>query len=252
MPQISSSAIVEKGAKLAADVTVGPYCYIGPEVKIGPGCVLQNSVTIVGKTTVGEKNHFFPMSVIGTQENAGGQTGRVMIGNANTIREHATIHSSPDRETRIGTNNLIMIASIIGAGAWIADHGIFDNCSHIGANAQIGDYVRTSGFATVGDGMSVGAYTFVTGYTHVDRPAPPFAMLQGVPMRVRGVNTRNLKRCGFSDDDIRTIKMAFRDLFNNNGRFVNEEAIKRLGGSENPHIRLLVESVETDQTENES
>lgn len=243
MPEISSLAIVEGSAKLADDVKVGPFSYIGGQVEIAAGCVIDNSVTISGRTVIGAHTHIFPMAVIGTAPKGTGQGGVCVIGEANTIREHVTICSSQARETRIGSDNLIMIGCIVGAGAVIADHGIFDNCCHIGQGARVGDYVRMSGFAAIGPNKVVGAYAFVTGYASVDRDAPPYSRVQGNPIRVRGVNTPNLKRLGFGDDDIAAIKSAFRELFNGSASYVNLDALAKLADDANPHVRRLAEAV---------
>lgn len=248
MSGISSLAIVEKSAKLADDVRIGPFSYIGGEVEIADGCVVENNVTITGKTVIGEKTHIFPLAVIGTTGSDSKQPGRCVIGEANTIREHVTIYSAGGKETRIGNDNLIMIGSIVGSGATICDHSIFDNCCHVGRGAHIGDYVRMSGFAAVCPDRSVGAYAFVTGYASVDRDAPPYSRVQGSPIRVRGVNTTNLKRCGFGDDDIAAIKAAFRELFNGSSGQVNEEILPRLLEDENPYVRRLAEAVERGAT----
>jgi len=243
MPRISPSAIVEKSAKLADDVTIGPFSYIGPRVKIAKGCVIANNVTIVGKTTIGEKNRIFPMAVIGAAGEEHGKEGHCTLGEANAIREHVTIYSRPGKATNIGNDNLIMIGSVIGSGVQIADHGIFANYTSIDADAVVEDYVRTSSFTLICRGATVGAYTMAVGYSGIDRDAPPFAMVQGFPYRVRGVNTENLKRCGFGDDDIRAIKAAYRELFNGTDQFVNpEELTKRLGDA-NHHVRRLAEAI---------
>ena len=87
--------------------------------------------------------------------------------------------------------------------------------------------------------MRVGAYAFAAGYVDLDRDAPPFAMIQGSPIRVRGVNTRNLKQCGFGEEDIRALKGAFREIFDGSGVQADDAAIARLLGAEdvNPHVR---------------
>jgi len=243
MPEISPLAAVEKGAKIARDVKIGPFSYIGRKVQIASGCVIENNVTIIGKTSVAQKCHIFPMAVIGTAGDGASKPGRCILGEANTIREHVTIYCRPGDKTRIGNDNLIMIGCVIGSGAEIANHGIFDNSSHIGPKARVEDYVRMSGFATVAEGVTVGAYAFVTGYASVDRDAPPYSRVQGCPIRVRGVNTPNLKRCGFGDDDIRAIKTAFRELFNGSTGEVDQAVLARLAAAENPHVRRLVEAV---------
>ena len=50
MPKISPLAVVDPKAELADDVEVGPFCVIGPDVRIGAGTKLMNHVTIIGHT----------------------------------------------------------------------------------------------------------------------------------------------------------------------------------------------------------
>ena len=51
----SSTAIIEPGAKLADDVQVGPYSYIGNDVEIGAGTIIESHVVLkshpLGQTT---------------------------------------------------------------------------------------------------------------------------------------------------------------------------------------------------------
>jgi len=245
MAHISPHAIVEEGAELADDVRVGAFSYIGPRVKIAAGCVIENNASIVGTTTLGESNHVFPMGVVGVSSAEGAGEAGCVLGEANSIREHVTLYAGSDVPTRVGNDNLIMIGSQLGSGAALGDHGVFANFTRIGAGARIGDYVVTSGFATVGDGVSVGAYTFVSGYAGIDSDVPPYAMVQGFPLRVRGVNTTNLRRCGFGDDDIRVLKEAFRELFNGADLVADLDAIESFPEAlkTNLHIVRLIEAV---------
>jgi UDP-N-acetylglucosamine acyltransferase len=246
MPEISPHAIVEPTAEVADDVAIGPFCYVGPRVRIGSGCRIANNVTLLGHTTLGQRTEVFPMSVIGAAPPGAGEAdGQCVLGEANAIREHVTIYAGADKPTRIGNHNLIMIASQIDPGAQLGDHGIFDNCTKIGASAIIEDYVRMSGFAAVADGARVGAYSFVAGYAGVQNDAPPYAMLQGFPVRVRGLNTRNLKACGFGEQDIHALKAAFRELFNGRGVEVKRDALDRLAreANVNPYVRKLTDAL---------
>ena len=244
MPRISDKAMIEDGARIAPDVRIGPFTYVGAEVDIAPGCVIANNVTLAGKTRIGAGTRVFPLAVIGTAEN-GGASGECVIGEACAIREMVAVHASSGRPTRLGLDNLVMIGSVIGAGAAVGEHGIFANCTHIGEGAVVEDYVRSSAFPVVSPGVRVGAYTFINGYACVTRDAPPFAIVEGAPARVRGVNTENLKRCGFGDQDIRALKEAFRELYNGNRRDVSPDAYSALEGREdlNPHVRRLLEAI---------
>jgi len=240
MAHISAKAIIEDGATLADDVVVGPFSYIGPEVTLGAGCVIGNSVTLLGKTVLGEKTRVYPMASVGSA-GEDGQCGECVIGEACSIREHVGVYTAPDRPTVIGKNNLIMIGSQVGAGSTIGDHGLFANLTHIGEDTCVEEYVRTSGFSYIDDGVFVGAYTFIGGFSAIDHDAPPFAMLMGSPYRVRGVNTENLRRCGFDQDDIKLLKQAFRELFNGAGETADPAIARRLmeEHAANPQIARL-------------
>ena len=47
---IHSSAVVEPGAKVANDVIVGPFSYIGAEVTLHSGVEIKSHVVVTGKT----------------------------------------------------------------------------------------------------------------------------------------------------------------------------------------------------------
>ncbi len=245
MPEISPHAIIESGATLAHDVRVGPFTYVGPEVSIGAGCIIENNVTLTGRTTLDEGNHVFPLAVIGESTEGDSSSGECIIGAANTLREHVTIYAGNKQPTRIGDDNLLMIDSQIGPGAVVGNHCIFANYTHVRERARIEDYVRTSGFCLVDSDVTVGEYTFSAGYVIVDRDAPPYAIIQGSPYRVRGVNTHNLRRCGFGEDDIRSLKDVFREIYNGHSPEPNIKALDHLRTAQcaNAGVRRLVEFI---------
>src|SRR5665213_1511760 len=95
MAQIHPTAIVEPGARLADDVTIGPYCVVGEQVVLATGVVLKSHVVIDGRTTIGERTRIFPFASIGfeTQDlKYKGEPSSLEIGRDNTIREHVTIN----------------------------------------------------------------------------------------------------------------------------------------------------------------
>jgi len=247
MANISPQAKIAQGAQLAPDVVVGSFSYIGSNVVLSEGCIIENNVSITGRTVLGPRNHVFPLAVVGAAEDGGDDNVQCVIGEDNFIREHVAIYGGRDKPTRMGSDNLVMIDSHVGGGATVGDHCIFANCTHILQGAAVEDYVRTSGFITVEPSVRVGAYSFIAGFAVIDSDAPPFAMLLGFPYRVRGVNTQNLKRCGFSDDDIHALKDAFREIFNGQAERINKQVIARMVGEKdklNPHIRRLIDAIE--------
>jgi len=226
MPTISQYATVET-TDLANDVVIGAFTYIGPHVTIGPGCVIEDNVIIDGRTTLGKDNHVFPMAVIG-RPLVEGADNVCVIGQANRIREHVKIAAGTGGATRIEHDCLIMVGTIIGESAVIGSHVVLANCTTIGARAILEDYVRGSAFPVVDDDVRVGAYSFMKGYAHITSNAPPFAMLEGDPYRVRGVNAHNLQQCGFGQDDIRDLKHAYREIFNGSRRSPDQSVLARL------------------------
>ena len=98
---ISPLSHVDPAALLGRDVIIGPFCVVGPEVRLGDECRLESHVTIVGRTTIGNRNRFWPNSVIGTEPqdraSCGDQTETV-IGDDNQFREGVTVHRGAEKE----------------------------------------------------------------------------------------------------------------------------------------------------------
>ncbi|MCE5277791.1 MAG: hypothetical protein ABFD92_14815 [Planctomycetaceae bacterium] len=245
MPNISPKTIVEDGAQIADDAHIGPFCTIGRQVIIGPGCVIENNTAISGMSILAQRCRVGPQCVIGATEDGARAGGLCYIGDDTVLREHAVVCGGFERATRIGQDNLLMVGCRVGAGATIDDHGIFANATQFGERCHVESYVRTSGFALIGEGVRVGAYAFVAAFVQVVRDAPPFVMLQGMPLRVRGINTNNLERCGFEAEDIRALKAAVRELYAADGTAPEAAVLERMlaAADLNPHVRRLAEAL---------
>ena len=242
MPQISPHAIVECPANLADDVVVGPFAYIGPDVRIGAGTRVDNNVTLEGNVQLGCENRIHPFALIGHPSQPGRTGGRVIIGDRNNIREHVTI-SAGANVTRIGDDNLIMIGCYVGPDVVVEDQVILGNYTQLADRTHVEKCVWASGFTGTRTGTTIGAYTFTSGYAGIDRDAPPFAMVQGFPFRIRTVNTHNLKKRGFDDESIGVLKEAFRSLFNGENGEPDIERVKELSQQTDlqEHVRYLVD-----------
>ena len=53
---IDQTAIIDKNAQVANDVSIGPFSVIGPDVSIGSGTVIGSHVVIKGPTSIGKEN----------------------------------------------------------------------------------------------------------------------------------------------------------------------------------------------------
>ncbi len=64
---IHPTAIVEDGARLAGNVTIGPYCTVGPQVTLAEGVELVSHVAVAGHTRIGAGTSIWPFASIGHQ-----------------------------------------------------------------------------------------------------------------------------------------------------------------------------------------
>ena len=114
---IHSTAIVDKNADIHQSAIIGPYCIVGPNVKINKDTELKSNVIISGHTEIGSNCTIYPFSVIGNPPQDlkfKGEISQLVIGNNNVIREHVTMNPGTDGGgllTKIGNNCLIMIGS---------------------------------------------------------------------------------------------------------------------------------------------
>ena len=103
---IHGTAVVDPKAELGSEVTIGPYCVVGPQVSIGDGCWLQNHVTVCGPVTIGANNRFHAGCSIGQQTQDlkyAGEPTYLEIGDRNCFREYVTVN----RATGVGGKTIV-------------------------------------------------------------------------------------------------------------------------------------------------
>ncbi len=243
MPPISPRAIIACPANLAEDVVVGAFSYIGPDVHIASGVHVDNNVTLDGHVEIGADCHIYPYAAIGHADDNG--AGWVRMGARNNIREHSVIFAgdpSTDRGTQIGSDNLLMTGCSIGADVVIGDHIVLGNYSQLAERTRLQTHVWAAAFTVTEADVTVGQFSFTSGYTGIDRDAPPFAVLHGFPFRVRGVNALGLRRCGFTEQQVGSLKELFRTLFDRSEQ-PTEETVAKLAARDDlgEHERYLVD-----------
>jgi UDP-N-acetylglucosamine acyltransferase len=218
MPKISPLAAIDPSARVAEDVEIGPFCVVGPDVAIGAGCKLLNHVTIIGYTTVGRDNVFFPNSVIGSapqdRKYRGAKT-RLEIGDGNQFREASTVHVGTEKGggiTRIANNNLLMINAHLGHDVQMGSNCTISNNVMIAGHVIIGDNVAMMGGVGVHHFVTIGEFAYISGYARIHHDVPPFCKVDGADT-IRGLNAVGLRRAGVSESDIEALEDACRRLF---------------------------------------
>ena len=225
MSQIHPTAIVDGSVELGADVAIGPWCTVGPDVTLADGVHLVSHVVVQQDTTVGARTVIHPFAVIGgdPQHNGyKGETVRLEIGSDNSIREHATFNRGTPQGsgvTRVGSNGLFMTGAHVGHDAVVGDHVVMANSATLGGHARIGDKVFLGGLCAVHQNGRVGQGAIVGGLAAVTRDVIPYGSAWGNHARLRGLNLIGLKRKGYDKTAIRRLLAAYRDLFEGDGVF---------------------------------
>lgn len=246
---IDPHALVSPRAELAADVAVGPFSVIGPDVRIGPGTVVGPHAVINGPTTIGAQNRIFQFASIGDapqDKKYSGEPTRLEIGDRNVFRESCTVNRGTTHDkgvTVIGHDNLFMAYSHVAHDCVIGSNTVFANCAALAGHVEIGDWVTLGGLTAVHQFTKVGAYAFLAGGTIVTRDVPPYVMAAGNPAEPHSINAVGLKRRGFTDEQIRSIREAYRIVYRCDLKL--SEALARLepAASEQPELRLFVDFI---------
>ncbi len=216
---IDARAVVAPGARLAADVAVGPFSVIGEGVEIGPGCWIGPHVVIEGQTTIGAENKIYQFASIGAapqdKKYRRGPT-RLLIGDRNVFREFCTINRGATPEqglTRIGDDNLLMAYTHVAHDCLIGNNVVMVNYAGLAGHVDLGDWVILSGYTGVHQFCKIGAHAFTAALSGVTRDVPPYVMAVGQPAVPHSINSEGLRRRGFSGEQIRNLRNAYRILY---------------------------------------
>jgi len=214
---IHPNALVDPKAELADDVEVGPFSVIGPDVKIDSGTVVGPHVVINGHTRVGKNNRFYQFASIGEanqDKKYAGEPTETIIGDGNTFRECCTVHRGTVQDigyTQIGNDGLFMAYTHVAHDCVVGNNVIFANNASVAGHVHVGDWVILGGFTGVHQFCKIGDHAFSGMNSRITQDVPPFVMLQeGNP---RAINAEGMKRRGFSAEEIRAVKNAYRAIY---------------------------------------
>ncbi|MGF1448824.1 MAG: acyl-ACP--UDP-N-acetylglucosamine O-acyltransferase [Opitutales bacterium] len=217
---IHPTALVEPAAQLDEGVEVGPFCYVGAQVRLGRGTRLQHHSTVDGDTHLGADNDVFPYAFVGGKSQdlkyCGGRTG-VRIGDRNVFREFGTVHASTQdgNDTRIGSDNVFLAYHHIAHECEVGNHCIFSNNGTLAGHVVVEDHAIVGGLSAVHQFCRIGQFAMVGGCTKVVQDVPPFMIIDGNPGEVRAVNKVGLERAGHRAEDIELARTVHKVLYRN-------------------------------------
>jgi UDP-N-acetylglucosamine acyltransferase len=217
---IHPTAVIHPKAEIGRHVSVGPYCVIEANVRIGDGCELLSHVVVQGPATIGIENRFFSHCVIGGEPQdkkyRGEPESRLEIGDRNLFREFVTVNRGSSHGggvTRIGSENWIMAYCHVAHDCTVGDSTIFANASTLGGHVTVEDRVYLGGFTAVHQFCSVGSLTMTGGHTMIAQDVPPYVIATGNRVRLFGVNKIGLQRAGFDAKEIADVQAAYKIYF---------------------------------------
>ena len=250
---IDKFAEVSPDAELGDGCVIGPYCVVGGNVTIGPGTHLHSHVVIGEHTSIGGDCEIFPFVTLGVQSQdqkyVPGTVSYTKIGNRNNIREFVSIHSGTEAgsSTEIGDDCALLAHAHVAHNCKVGNKVIMSHGATLGGHVVIGDRANLGGLCGIHQFCHVGTTALVAGLARVVQDVLPFVIAEGVPATMRIVNKVGMERAGYTADEIRDVRKAFRTLFLRELRL--EEAVQRVKDElgDKPYIQLMIEAIESSQ-----
>ena len=247
---IHPSAIVDPGAKIGANVEIGPFSIIGPHVEIGDNTKIGPHFVIKGHTRVGRDNHIFQFCSLGEipqDKKYAGEPTRLEIGDRNTIREFCTFNLGTVQDqgvTRIGDDNWLMAYVHIAHDCRVGNKTIFANGASLAGHVIVDDWVIFGGFTGIHQFCRIGAHVITAASSLVLQDVPPYLMVAGNTAQPYGIHVEGLKRRGFTSEAITELKRAYRTLYKSG--LLLEEAKGKLAeqARTQPDVQRLVDFLE--------
>lgn len=250
MTEIHKTAIISEKAIIGKNVAIGPYSVIGDNVKIADNVKIFSHVIIDGNTSIDENCEIFPFTSIGLapqDKKYQGEDSKIIIGKNNTIREHVTINPGTKGGgmlTKIGDDNLIMIAAHIAHDCIVGNNVILANNVTLAGHVKIEDYVVIGGLSAVHQFVRIGKHAMIGGMSGIEADIIPYGVAMNDRAYLAGINIVGLKRRNYNKEQISEINNFYNEMFAKN----DETFAKRIDKlaakyTENPDIMGIIKFI---------
>ena len=248
-PKIDPRAVVSPKAELAEGVSVGPFTVIEDGVKIGKDTWIGPHAVIKGPTTIGEGNKIFQFASIGDAPQDlkyKGEPTRLEIGDRNVFREFTTMNRGTvggGGLTTIGSDNLFMAFTHVAHDCRVGNKIVMANYATLAGHVELGDWVIMGGYSGTHQFTKVGAHAFIGNNAAVTRDVPPYVMAVGTPAVPHSINSEGLKRRGFTPEQIRNLKNAYRVLYRSDKKLEEAVAELKVMAETQPEIQPMIDFI---------
>jgi UDP-N-acetylglucosamine acyltransferase len=243
---IHPTALVDRSARLGANVRVGAYASVEGVAVVGEGCEIQAHAIVCQGTTLGPRNFIGYGAVIGAEpqdHSFKGAPSRVEIGSGNRIREYVTIHRSASEggATVIGNDNFLMSGVHCAHDTRVGNGTIIVNNTLLAGHVQVDDRAFLGGATLVHQHVRIGSLAITRGGTRLTKDVPPYFMAVAIN-QVSGINRLGLRRAGFSQETRRTIQAAYELIYRANLNI--SQALEELRAKfHQPEIRVFIDFI---------
>lgn len=251
MTDVHPTALVDPKAELASDVAIGPFCVVGPHVRLEQGVRLEAHVVVTGRTTIGADCRVFSFACLGHRPQDlkyRGEETELVIGRNNLIREHVTMHPGTvggGGATRIGDDGLYMAAIHVAHDCRIGNGVVMANNATLGGHVEIEDQAFLGGVCAVHQFVRIGRQAMVGGLAGVENDVIPYGMVVGNRAYLSGLNIVGMKRRAISRSEIDSLRTAYRLLFAPEGAFAERLAEVAEQFAEHPRVMEIVQFIQS-------
>lgn len=228
---IHPTAVIEAGAELGADVRIGPYALVGPEVEIGDRAAVDGHAVISGRTRIGPDVRVFPFASVGSAPQDlkyEGEPSTLEIGARSIIREHAQLNTGTaggGMLTRVGSDCLVMAGAHVAHDCRLGDQVVLANNVLLGGHCLVEDGAVIGGGAAIHQFVRIGRFAMVGGLSGVEQDVLPFATAVGNRARLTGLNLVGLRRRAVPRETVRNLREAFDLLSGGDGTMAERVAL---------------------------
>ena len=215
---IHPTAIISEKAKLGNNLIIGPYSIIEDDVVIGDNCIVGPHVSIYNGARLGNDIKIYQGASVANHPQDlkfANEETLFEIGDGTIIREFATLHRGTIESgtTKVGKNCLLMAYTHVAHDCILGDNCIIANSVQLGGHVEIDDWVIIGGATVVHQFEKIGKHAMIGGGFRVTSDIPPYILAAGDPLKFSGLNTIGLRRRGFSNEEIATLKEIYSYIF---------------------------------------
>lgn len=254
MSLIHPTAIISEGAEIGDGTSIGPYTVIGPHVKIGKNNSIHAHVVLDGRTSMGDGNRVYSFSCLGKNSQdlkyRDDMVTYTQIGDNNTFREYTTVHAASieGESTVIGNDCHILAYSHIAHDCILGNNIIISSNVMIAGHVLIDDNAIINGMSGAQQFCHIGRFAFIGGTNKVIKDILPFCIADGNPSVPRAINKIGMERNGFSSDQIKIVRDAYKIIIRSGKPLEEAAALLQEKYPDNPEVNEMIDFAVTSKT----